>query len=99
MAESHVVSALVNKRAEIAGMIARTERQLGQFRADLGPTVFCDALPTSRRLAPTSFVRMFPGSVSSGKTRHFILRPRPISPRNLECSFCCQSRQRLRAFD
>ena len=35
MAESHVVSALVNKRAEIAGMIARTEQQLGQFRADL----------------------------------------------------------------
>jgi len=35
MAESHVVSALVDKRAEIAGMIARTEQQLGQFRADL----------------------------------------------------------------
>jgi hypothetical protein len=35
MAESHVVSALVAKRAEIAGVIARTERQLGQFRADL----------------------------------------------------------------
>jgi hypothetical protein len=35
MAQSHVVSALVNKRAEIAGMIARTEQQLGQFRADL----------------------------------------------------------------
>ena len=35
MAESHVVSALVNKRAEIAGMITRTEQQLGQFRADL----------------------------------------------------------------
>ena len=35
MAESHVVSALVSKRAEIAGLIARTERQLGQFRADL----------------------------------------------------------------
>ena len=35
MAESHVVSALVNKRAEIAGMIARTEQQLGQFRAVL----------------------------------------------------------------
>jgi hypothetical protein len=35
MAESHFVSALVNKRAEIAGMIARTEQQLGQFRADL----------------------------------------------------------------
>jgi len=35
MAESRVVSALVAKRAEIAGVIAQTERQLGQFRADL----------------------------------------------------------------
>jgi hypothetical protein len=35
MAESHVASALVNKRAEIAGMITRTEQQLGQFRADV----------------------------------------------------------------
>ena len=35
MAQSHVVSALVNKRAEIAGVIARTEQLLGQFRADL----------------------------------------------------------------
>jgi hypothetical protein len=34
MAESHVASALVNKRAEIAGMITRTQ-QLGQFRADV----------------------------------------------------------------
>ena len=38
MAESHVVSALVNKRAEIAGMIARTEQPLGQFRTDLVPS-------------------------------------------------------------
>jgi hypothetical protein len=38
MAESHVVSVLVNKRAEIAGMIARTEQQLGQFCADLALT-------------------------------------------------------------
>ena len=35
MAESHVVSALANKRAEIAGMIARAQQQIGQFRADL----------------------------------------------------------------
>jgi hypothetical protein len=35
MAESHVVSALVEKRAEIAGFICRTEQQLEQFRADL----------------------------------------------------------------
>jgi hypothetical protein len=47
MAESHVVSALVNRRAEIAGMIARTEQQLGQFRADL---VHLDA--TIRLFAP-----------------------------------------------
>lgn len=47
MAESHVVSALVSKRAEIAGMIARTQQQLGQFRADL---VHVDA--TIRLFAP-----------------------------------------------
>ena len=47
MAESHVVSALVNKRAEIAGMIARTQQQLGQFRADLAHV---DA--TTRLVAP-----------------------------------------------
>jgi hypothetical protein len=35
MAESHVVSALANKRAEIAGMITRAQQQLDQFRADL----------------------------------------------------------------
>jgi hypothetical protein len=35
MAKSHVASALVNKRAEIAGMITRTEQHLGQFRADV----------------------------------------------------------------
>ena len=35
MAESHVVSALVSKRAEIAGLIAPTQQQLGEFRADL----------------------------------------------------------------
>ncbi len=35
MAESHVVSALVAKRAEIAGVVAQPGRQLGQFRADL----------------------------------------------------------------
>ena len=47
MAESYVAWALVNKRAEIAGMIARTEQQLGQFRAEL---VHLDA--TLRLFAP-----------------------------------------------
>jgi len=47
MAESHVVSALANKRAEVAGAIARTQQQPGQFRADL---VHLDA--TIRLFAP-----------------------------------------------
>ena len=47
MAESHVVSALVAKRAEMAGSIAQVERQLGQLRADL---VHLDA--TLRLFAP-----------------------------------------------
>ena len=49
MAESHVVSALVNKRAEIAGMIGRTQQLLGQFRADL---IHLDA--TIRLFAPAT---------------------------------------------
>lgn len=40
-------SALVNKQAEIAGMIARKQQQLGQLRADL---VHLDA--TIRLFAP-----------------------------------------------
>jgi hypothetical protein len=35
MAETHVVSALINKRAELAGQITSFEQRLGQFRADL----------------------------------------------------------------
>jgi hypothetical protein len=41
------VSALISKRAEVAGLIARTEGQLGQFRADL---IHLDA--TLRLFAP-----------------------------------------------
>ena len=55
MAESHVVSALVSKRAEIAGLIARTEQQLGQFRADL---VHLDA--TLRLFAPGLELKTIP---------------------------------------
>jgi hypothetical protein len=35
MAESHVVSALVDKRSEIAGLVARMEQEIGQCRSDL----------------------------------------------------------------
>jgi hypothetical protein len=48
MTESHVVSALVDKRAELAGQIVRIEQQLGQVRSDL---IHVDA--TIRLFAPT----------------------------------------------
>jgi hypothetical protein len=55
MAESHVVSALVGKRAENAGLITRTEQRLGQFRADL---VHLDA--TLRLFVPELEPKMIP---------------------------------------
>ena len=81
MAESHVVSALVNKRAEIAGMFARTEQQLGQFRADL---VHLDA--TLRLFAPdlepkTSLGQENLASRSLGRARRTVApRARRASP-------------------
>jgi hypothetical protein len=60
MAENHVVSALANKRAEIAGMIARAQQQLGQFCADL---VHLDA--TIRLFAPA----MEPGTIPPKRIR------------------------------
>jgi hypothetical protein len=66
MAESHVVSALVNKRAEIAGMIARTEQRLGQFRADL---VHLDA--TIRLFAPELEPKTIPAKRSRQSDRWF----------------------------
>jgi hypothetical protein len=65
MAESHVVSALANKRAEIAGMIARAQQQLGQFRADL---VHLDA--TIRLFAPA----MEPETIPPKRIRQSDLR-------------------------
>src|ERR1700710_1945930 len=35
MAEPHVIGALRNKRAEVAGVLRQLEQQLGQQRADL----------------------------------------------------------------
>ena len=35
MGEPHVISALSNKRAELAGMVSQLERQLGQQQANL----------------------------------------------------------------
>ena len=60
MAESCVASALVNERAEIAGMIARTEQQLGQFRTEL---VHLDA--TLRLFAPDLEPKTIPAKKNS----------------------------------
>lgn len=59
---SHVISALVGKRGEIAGLIADLERKLAQYRADLAhidstiamfdPNVTVDAIKPKRPPAP-----------------------------------------------
>src|SRR5271166_1145472 len=69
MAESHVVSGLANKRAEIAGMIARAQRQIGQFRADLAHV---DA--TIRLFAPA----MEPETIPAKRIRQSDLRFEPV---------------------
>jgi hypothetical protein len=73
MAESHVVSALVSKRAEIAGLIARTQQRLGQFRADLAhvdatirlfaPAIEPDAIP-AKKIRQTGSSLFEPGELS-----------------------------------
>ena len=68
MAESHVVSALANKRAEMAGLIARAQQQIGQFRADLA---HLDA--TIRLLAPA----MEPETIPPKRIRQTDLRFEP----------------------
>jgi len=68
MAESHVVSGLANKRAEIAGLIARAQQQIGQFRADLA---HLDA--TIRLFAPA----MEPETIPPKRIRQTDLRFEP----------------------
>jgi hypothetical protein len=62
------VSALTNKRAEIAGMIARAQQQIGQFRADLA---HLDA--TIRLFAPA----MEPETIPAKRIRQSDLRFEP----------------------
>jgi hypothetical protein len=75
MAESHVVSVLVNKRAEIAGMIARAQQHLGQFRVDL---VHLDA--AIRLFAPA----MEPETIPPKRIRHSDLWFERLSRRVLD---------------
>ena len=68
MAENRAVSALANKRAEIAGMIARAQQQIGRFRADLAHV---DA--TIRLFAPA----MEPETIPAKRIRQSDLRFEP----------------------
>jgi hypothetical protein len=76
MSGSHVVSALVDKRAEIAGRIRQMEQQLGQFRADL---MHCDAM--IRLFAPeleprtirAKAIRQSDGWFGLGEVRRLVL--------------------------
>jgi hypothetical protein len=76
MAETHVVSALVDKRAEIAGQIARCEQQLGQFRADLthvDATIRLFAPDLQVSTIPAKVIRRSDGWFESGEVKRRVL--------------------------
>jgi hypothetical protein len=65
MAEPHVIGALRNKRAELAGMLRQLEQQLGQQRANLAHVDATmrlfdpDIRPKDIRPNPSSRIRRF----------------------------------------
>jgi hypothetical protein len=76
MSGRHVVSALINKRAEVAGTIARTEQQLGQFRADLvhlDATLRLFALELEPKMIPSKTIRQFDRWFESGELSRRVL--------------------------
>jgi hypothetical protein len=83
MAESHVVSALVAKRSEVAGLIADLERKIAQQRADL---VHIDAVLGlyAPELEPDRFpsgaVRRRNGWFKSGELVRMVLDTLRVAP-------------------
>jgi hypothetical protein len=76
MAETHVVSALVEKRAELAGQIIRFEQQLGQFRADLthvDATIRLFAPDLTPDAIPAKVIRRSDGWFESGEVKRRVL--------------------------
>lgn len=76
MAETHVVSALIDKRAELAGQITRFEQQLGQFRADLthvDATVRLFAPDLEPDTIPAKVIRRSDGWFESGEVKRRVL--------------------------
>ena len=84
MAETHVVSALVEKRAEIAGHITRFEQQIGQFRADLthvDATIRLFAPDLTPDAIPAKVIRRSDGWFASGEVKRRVLRhASPLGP-------------------
>jgi hypothetical protein len=84
MAETHVVSALVEKRAEIAGQITRFEQQVGQFRADLthvDATIRLFAPDLTPDAIPAKVIRRSDGWFASGEVKRRVLRhASPLGP-------------------
>jgi hypothetical protein len=73
---SHVVSALVDKRAEIAGRIRKMEQELGQFRADLvhlDATIRLFAPELEPRTIPAKAIRRSDGWFALGEMRRLVL--------------------------
>ena len=76
MAETHVVTALIDKRAELAGQITRFEQQLGQFRADLthvDATIRLFAPDLEPDTIPAKVIRRSDGWFESGEVKRGVL--------------------------
>ena len=83
MAESHVVSALIAKRSEVAGLIADLERKIAQQRADL---VHVDAVlrlyapELEPECIPSKAVRRRNGWFKAGELVRMVLDTLRIAP-------------------
>ena len=76
MAQAHFVSAMVDKRAEIAGQITRFEQQLGQFRADLthvDATIRLFAADLEPDTIPAKVIRRSDGWFEAGEVKRRVL--------------------------
>jgi hypothetical protein len=83
MAESHVVSALVAKRSEVAGQIADLERKIAQQRADLVHVdavlgLYAPELEPDR--IPAGAVRRRNGWFKSGELMRMVLDTLRVAP-------------------
>jgi hypothetical protein len=102
MAESHVVSALVAKRSEVAGLIADLERKTAQQRADL---VHVDAVlrlyapELEPDCIPSRAVRRRNGWFKSGELVRMVLDTLRVAPAPMPTREIAAAVMRLRGLD